>query len=125
MRKSRLSSLWKDVLLHLFRIPATQKYPYVPPDVPDGFRGRHLFYIDRCISCKLCERVCPAKAIEMIDIEGELRPLFMLDRCVFCYQCAESCPKDAIDFSKNFELASGNKSQLVVRPDEEFKESEE
>jgi formate hydrogenlyase subunit 6/NADH:ubiquinone oxidoreductase subunit I len=35
---------------------------------------------------------------------------------VFCYQCAESCPKDAIEFSKDFELALGKKSELVVRP---------
>jgi formate hydrogenlyase subunit 6/NADH:ubiquinone oxidoreductase subunit I len=49
-------------------------------------------------------------------VDEKKRPLFMLDRCVFCYQCAESCPKDAIEFSKDFELALGKKSELVVRP---------
>ena len=114
--KMNISSLWKEVIQHIFKKPATQKYPFVKPNLPDGVRGRHLFFPDRCISCKLCERVCPANAIEMIDVEGKLMPLFMLDRCVFCYQCAESCPKDAIDFSKDFELALDKKSELVVRP---------
>jgi formate hydrogenlyase subunit 6/NADH:ubiquinone oxidoreductase subunit I len=116
MAKTKLSSIWKEVGLHLFRRPATQKYPFEKPELPDGFRGRHIFYIDRCISCSLCEKVCPSNAIEMIDVDEKKRPLFMLDRCVFCYQCAESCPKDAIEFSKDFELALGKKSELVVRP---------
>jgi formate hydrogenlyase subunit 6/NADH:ubiquinone oxidoreductase subunit I len=122
--KTRLSSLWKEVVVHLFRPPATHNYPFVHPELPDGSRGRHLFYIDKCISCSLCERVCPANAIEMIEVDEKKRPLFMLDRCVFCYQCAESCPKDAIEFSKDFELALADKSELVVRPTDLPKEGE-
>lgn len=125
MTRTRLSSIWKDVVVHLIRRPATHKYPLEKPKLPDGVRGRHIFYNDRCISCKLCERVCPANAIEMIDVEGKNMPLFMLDRCVFCYQCAESCPKDAIEFSKDFEMALGKKSELVIRPTPVEKEAEE
>jgi formate hydrogenlyase subunit 6/NADH:ubiquinone oxidoreductase subunit I len=116
MTKTKLSSIWKEVFLHLVGKTVTRKYPFEKPDLPDGFRGRHIFYIDRCISCSLCAKVCPSNAIEMIEVDEKKRPLFMLDRCVFCYQCAESCPKDAIEFSKDFELALGKKSNLVVRP---------
>jgi len=123
--KTKVSSLWKEVIQHIFRKPATRQYPFVKPDLPDGVRGRHIFYIDRCISCSLCEKVCPANAIEMIEVDEKKMPLFMLDRCVFCYQCAESCPKDAIDFSKNFEMALDNKSELVVRPVASEKEGDE
>ncbi|MGB9778622.1 MAG: 4Fe-4S binding protein [Candidatus Bathyarchaeales archaeon] len=113
---AKLSPILKEVLVHLFKKPATRKYPEEKPHVPAGFRGRQVFDISLCISCGLCARDCPAKAIEMVEVDGKLRPLFHLDRCIFCYQCAESCPRNAIKSSEIFELASMNKSDLVVKP---------
>ena len=107
----------KALLSHLFRKPATEKYPFVKAEVPEGFRGRQIYDIDLCISCGLCSRDCPAKAIEMVDVDGKRRPLFHLDQCIFCYQCAESCPRNAILSSKVFELATTDKSTLVVKPE--------
>ncbi|RJS76176.1 NADH-quinone oxidoreductase subunit I [Candidatus Bathyarchaeota archaeon] len=116
VKKFRLTPMLKEVLSHIFREPATRKYPEVRPEIPEGFRGRQVFDVSLCISCGLCARDCPAKAIEMVDVEGKKRPLFHLDRCIFCYQCAESCPRNAIKSSKIFELASTDKSELVVEP---------
>jgi NADH-quinone oxidoreductase subunit I len=106
----------KEVFYQIFKKPATQKYPEVKPKVPDDFRGRQIFDIDLCISCGLCFRDCPAKAIEMVEVEGKKKPLFHLDLCIFCYQCAESCPRNAIKTSGFFELASTDKCDLVVKP---------
>ena len=112
----------KALLSNLFKKPATCQYPLVKAEVPEGFRGKQVYDIDLCISCGLCSRDCPAKAIEMVEIDGKRRPLFHLDQCIFCYQCAESCPRNAIVSSKVFELATTDKSSLVVKPEPKVKE---
>jgi formate hydrogenlyase subunit 6/NADH:ubiquinone oxidoreductase subunit I len=124
-RKRRLSPMLKEVIHQIFRVPATQKYPAVKPGIPEGLRGRQVFDINLCISCGLCASDCPAKAIEMIEVEGKRRPLFHLDRCVFCYQCAESCPRNAIRYSGFFELASTDKYCLVIKPDADHQKGSE
>jgi formate hydrogenlyase subunit 6/NADH:ubiquinone oxidoreductase subunit I len=116
-RKIKLSPMLKEVVSQILRVPATQKYPAVRPEVPEGLRGKQIFDINLCISCGLCASDCPAKAIEMVNVEDKKRPLFHLDRCVFCYQCAESCPRNAIKDSDFFELSSTNKRDLVIRPE--------
>jgi formate hydrogenlyase subunit 6/NADH:ubiquinone oxidoreductase subunit I len=115
-KKSTVSPMIKEVFSHLFKKPATTKYPFVKAEVPEGFRGKQVYDINLCMSCGLCSRDCPAKAIEMVDVDGKRRPLFHLDLCIFCYQCAEGCPRNAIKSSEVFELASTNKSDLVVKP---------
>ena len=115
-KKSALSPMIKEAFSQLFAKPNTCKYPFVKAEVPEGFRGKQVYDINLCISCGLCSRDCPAKAIEMVEVDGKRRPLFHLDLCIFCYQCAESCPRNAIKSSEFFELASTNKSDLVVTP---------
>ena len=115
-KKSRISPMWKRTVSHIFTKPATTKYPFVKPTLPEDFRGQQVFDIDLCISCGLCSRDCPAKAIEMVEVEGKKRPQFKLDQCVFCYQCAESCPKNAIKSSVFYELATTDKPSLVMKP---------
>ena len=115
-KKRAVSPMIKELLSNLFLKPATSEYPFVKAEVAEGFRGKQVYDISLCISCGLCSRDCPAKAIEMVDVEGKKRPLFHLDLCIFCYQCAESCPRNAIKSSEFFELASTNKSDLVIQP---------
>lgn len=106
----------KEVISQLFTKPATSKYPFVKAEVPEDFRGKQVFDINLCVSCGLCSRDCPAKAIEMVEVDGKRRPMFHLDLCIFCYQCAESCPRNAIKSTAFFELASNNKSDLIIKP---------
>jgi formate hydrogenlyase subunit 6/NADH:ubiquinone oxidoreductase subunit I len=116
-KRHTITPMVKEVFSHLFKKAATTKYPFVKCEVPDNFRGLQVFDIGLCISCGLCSRDCPAKAIEMVDVNGKKRPLIHLDQCIFCYQCAEGCPRGAIKSSKIFELATTCKSSLVLRPE--------
>jgi formate hydrogenlyase subunit 6 len=116
--KRRLPALIKDMGLCIFKKPFTREYPAVKVEVPEGYRGRHIFYPDKCISCGLCERDCPANAIELVEVSGKRMPKVFLDRCIFCYQCAESCPREAIKLSTNFEMSTTEKEELLVTPEE-------
>jgi len=95
-KKRRLPALIKDMGSCIFKKPFTQQYPFVKPQAPEGYRGKHIFDPQKCISCGLCARDCPAKAIELVEVSGKRMPNFFLDRCIFCYLCAEACPRKAI-----------------------------
>ena len=112
----RLSPLSKKAASNFFSKPATEGYPFVKPKLPDDFRGQPIFDFKLCINCGLCSRNCPAKAIEMVDVNGKNYPQFNLGKCIFCDKCVEDCPKKAIRNSTNFELASTDKSTLVTKP---------
>jgi formate hydrogenlyase subunit 6/NADH:ubiquinone oxidoreductase subunit I len=115
-KKRAWSPMAREAFSHLFKKAATQQYPFVKACVAEGFRGRQIYDIDLCISCGLCSRDCPAKAIQMVEVDGKKRPLFLLDRCIFCYQCAESCPRNAIKSSEFFEMAGFDRNALVLKP---------
>jgi len=116
--KRRLPAMIKDMGSCIFKKPFTREYPAVKVEVPEGYRGRHTFDPEKCISCGLCERDCPSKAIELVEVSGKRLPKFYLDRCIFCYQCTESCPREAIKLSTNFEMATIDKKDLLVSPEE-------
>lgn len=56
------------------------------------------FYADdRCISCGLCARDCPEKAIELVS--G--KPSWVKDKCTKCSRCINSCPVASIQYGKS------------------------
>ena len=120
-KKLRVSQLAKKAMSQVFTKPATEKYPSVKPHLADNFRGQPVFDFSQCVGCGLCSRDCPAKAIEMVVVDGKKRPQINLSQCVFCYQCAETCPKKAIKNSCNFELATTDKATLIKTPQPDTK----
>ena len=99
---------------------ATLNYPEELWTVPKGFRGAPYLVSDqdgatKCVSCQLCEFVCPPKAIritppgedgEKAHREGveKMPKEFEIDmlRCIFCGYCEEVCPEEAIYLSKDY-----------------------
>ena len=135
-KKSRISPIFKRAASHLFTKPATTKYPFAKPTLPADSRGKVVYEITACniidpgkspgftldvasimgSNCRVCFRDCPAKAIEIVEVDGKKRPQIDLNKCVFCYQCVESCPRNAIKGTDNYELATTDKKSLVIKP---------
>ena len=136
-RKSRISPILRRAVSHIFTKPATTKYPFVKPVLAEDSRGKVVYEITACniidlgknpgltldvksvtgSNCRVCVRDCPAKAIEIVEVEGgKRRPQIDLNKCVFCYQCVESCPRQAIKGSELYELATTDKSSLIMKP---------
>ena len=92
---------------YFFARKITVQYPEEKTPQSVRFRGLHALRRypngeERCISCKLCEAICPAMAI---TIEAEPRDDgsrrttrydIDLTKCIFCGFCEEACPVDAI-----------------------------
>lgn len=76
----------------LFEILIT--LPLVPlwTNVKQGVKGFHV--TDKCISCGLCERLCPLQVIELKD--G--KPRWNGRSCAHCMSCIQNCPVQAIDY---------------------------
>ena len=120
-----------EVLGHLFKKKATSNYPFEKAVVDARFRGRIAFESDKCIGCKMCVRICPAKAIDIILSAEQPAPaqaaegaapvpakkkfdcIMSLDRCIYCSQCVEICPKKALISTQDFELANTDRKTLI------------
>ena len=116
---------------NLFKKAATSKYPFEKAKLYEGYRARVVFEKEKCIGCKMCMRVCPAKAIEIVLAENQPQPqtgpdgnpmpskklfdcIMNLDRCIYCVQCVEVCPKKALAYTQDFELAQLDRKKLKL-----------
>lgn len=58
--------------------------------------GRNSFRVtEACISCGLCEKICPTHTIRLID----KKPVWT-DQCVQCVACIHRCPVKAIEYGR-------------------------
>ncbi|GAB1369268.1 NADH-quinone oxidoreductase subunit NuoI [Azonexus hydrophilus] len=108
---------------YFFARKITVQYPEEKTPQSVRFRGLHALRRypngeERCISCKLCEAICPAMAI---TIEAEPRDDgsrrttrydIDLTKCIFCGFCEEACPVDAIVETRIFEYHGEKRGDL-------------
>lgn len=106
----------KEALICLRAGKVTLPYPLAPMEAPEGFRGRVVLDVNKCIGCGGCAEVCPTRLIGVSDPSQELRVLeFDLERCVHCGRCEEVCPERAITLSREFETACADTHELRMR----------
>jgi NADH-quinone oxidoreductase subunit I len=113
---------------YIFKPRVTVNYPFEKTKISFKFKGEHALRRyengeERCISCKLCEVICPA---QVITIEGDKREdgsrrtqRYDLDlsKCIFCGLCEDACPTDAIVLTNNVEYATHNSKELLYNKD--------
>lgn len=115
----------------LFKKALTMEYPEQRWVVPAGYRGAPYLVKDtenntKCVSCQLCEFVCPPKAIkitppgndgpaadrtnaEKMPEEFEINML----RCIFCGFCQEVCPEEAIFLQEDYSLVGLTRGEMI------------
>jgi len=121
---------FRVTLRHFFRRKVTMQYPEEKWVVPAGYRGAPYLVKDqegrtKCVSCQLCEFICPPKAIRIVPPGPELDPtagnvekkprefeINML-RCIFCGFCQEVCPEEAIFLMEDYSLTGGSRPEMV------------
>ncbi len=106
-------------------------YPEKKWEVAPGYRGAPYLVKDqdgntKCVSCQLCEFVCPPKAIkitppgpvavaadranaEKMPLEFEINML----RCIFCGYCQEVCPEEAIFLQSDYSLSGLSRQEMI------------
>jgi len=113
----RPGKMLKQVLQTIFKKPVTLKYPLEKEEspMPDRFRGKLVFYPEKCIGCKFCMKDCPSNAIEIVKVADKVFEAHIdLGKCIYCAQCVDSCPKKALEATKEFELANLDREKLKV-----------
>jgi len=110
----------------------TLQYPEQKWDheLPEHYRGAPALVTDehgreRCVSCQLCEFICPPRAITIIPGEipandqwakVEKAPReFKIDmiRCIYCGMCEEVCPEQAIFLRKDYAITGTTRAEMV------------
>lgn len=122
----------KTTFTAMFGKTITLQYPEERPVIAENYRGVPTLVKDpkgreKCVSCQLCEFVCPSKAIRILpgEIDAEVDPerahiekapkefeINML-RCIYCGLCQEVCPEEAIVLQDLFSLSGGSRAGLV------------
>ncbi|MCC6416314.1 MAG: NADH-quinone oxidoreductase subunit I [Opitutaceae bacterium] len=120
----------KITLKQLFAPKVTMEYPEVRPEIPQGYRGVPTLVKDpngreKCVSCQLCEFVCPPKAIRITpgevpegagrDHVEKAPQAFDIDmlRCIYCGLCQEVCPEEAIFLQNQFSMTGYTREEMV------------
>jgi NADH-quinone oxidoreductase subunit I len=115
---------------NMFRPKVTVEYPEERPPIPPGYRGVPTLVKDpegreKCVSCQLCEFVCPPKAIRITPggipaddpyAHVEKAPQeFEIDmlRCIYCGLCEEVCPEEAIFLQNTYSMTGLSRAEFV------------
>ena len=94
----------------------TTRYPDVPAEVPERFRGAPEPEVGRPFAALPPASVCPTGAIAAGgSADSPAAYTIDLSRCIFCGRCADEPPDGAIRIGREFELSARRREDLLVR----------
>jgi ech hydrogenase subunit F len=108
-----MPKMFNRIMKNLFSTPATRLYPVSNREPFERTRGRIHFDETNCVYCGMCQRKCPADAIE-VDRKNSTWKLNAF-RCIICGECVSSCPKKCIELMNNRRSASPVKKIITVK----------
>jgi ferredoxin len=99
LKRAKLRGMW----------PENIEYPLLEPDknringfrMPDNasylmtgkrIRSKSPVITEKCIGCGECRRICPKKAVNIVDEIANID----YSKCISCYCCQEICPANAV-----------------------------
>ncbi|MBZ5609763.1 MAG: NADH-quinone oxidoreductase subunit NuoB [Acidobacteriia bacterium] len=91
----------------------TAPYPRVPARLSESFRGKPEFDLARWKDARPAADVCPTEAITLVEGEAARRVTIDYGRCVFCGQCAEVSSDGAVRVTREFEMATRDRRDLI------------
>jgi Ni,Fe-hydrogenase III small subunit/formate hydrogenlyase subunit 6/NADH:ubiquinone oxidoreductase subunit I len=103
------------ILQKTFRVGmATKDYPQVSARIAEQFRGRPVFDLAAWRDARPAAAACPTGAIKSGD-HGIVRSVAIdYGRCIFCGECAAASDDAGVRMSKEFELATMSREELVL-----------
>ncbi|NAZ34198.1 MAG: 4Fe-4S dicluster domain-containing protein [Pyrobaculum sp.] len=97
--------LFATAVKQLLQPPLTVRWPEERRNYGDRMRGFIVNDRSKCISCQLCEAVCPAKAIKFhLEADGRRYPGIDWGRCILCGYCVDACPTGSLQHVNNTEI---------------------
>ena len=92
----------------------TTRYPDEPAQTSEHFRGRPVFDFLKWTDARPAAEVCPTAAISINSEENSRRVSIDYGLCVFCGLCAEASADKAVQVTREFELATTDRRDLIL-----------
>src|SRR5260370_28918630 len=99
----------------------TTSYPAKPAQVSLFCRGKPVFDLERWRDARPAAEVCPTEAIAFQDAGDQRTVTIDYGRCVFCGLCADADSGNAVRITREFELATHDRRELILTANYQLK----